>query len=126
MAIGSVTFNRNTQSQIIGSVVASADRPYLSSMSMIAPSPDWFTGLEAVDLRDKSTNTWKESITMETFPFDAGTDDGTTYRSVDVVSNPAEPIAQLTADRLASGALLSPDGSTVLPVARWECKLISQ
>lgn len=123
MAIGSPQYHVDVQRQRIGPVVASAERPYLSSMSMIAPSPDWFTGMEAIDLRNSRTNTWFRKISVETFPYDAGTDNGETYRSPDSPSRPQEPIYGLTKDKLSSRDLLDPSGSTVLPVAKWECIL---
>jgi len=55
----------------------SSDYPLLSLVSMIAPSPDWMIAVNSINLRDG--NTWKSSITIDLFPYDAGTDSGMTY-----------------------------------------------
>ena len=71
---------------------------------------------------DPATDRWYEKVVVETFPWDAGTDSGTTYESEDALVIPSYLITQLTVGTVPdSGAFLSPDGDTVLSVSRWTC-----
>lgn len=73
---------------------------------------------------DTITNTWLESFKIETYPWDAGSDPSPTYDSPNADSDPQEVIFQLTVDTVPStGVFLSPDSSTVLPVATWSCSV---
>ncbi|NRA93085.1 MAG: T9SS type A sorting domain-containing protein [Psychroserpens sp.] len=80
-------------SATLTNVVVSSDFPLLSLAAMIAPSPDWMIAINAVNLRENGT--WRNEIIIPLFPYDAGTDSGTTYTSADVVSNPVQPITSL-------------------------------
>ena len=70
-------------------VEVTQDYSLVSLVTMIAPSPDWFTGIIKMDLCDSSTGMWRDSwnVTM-LHPWDAGTDDGTTFTAVNAVTNP--------------------------------------
>ena len=46
--------------------------PYLSIISMVAPSPDWFTGLNDFDMRDEDSTHWLQEVILDLFPWDAG------------------------------------------------------
>ena len=59
-------------------VEISSDFPLLSLASMIAPSPDWFIAINSLNLMNPD-GTWKTSIVMDLFPYDAGTEDGFNY-----------------------------------------------
>ena len=61
-------------------VEVTQDYSLVSLVTMIAPSPDWFTGIMQMDLCDSSTGMWRDSwnVTM-LHPWDAGTDDGNTF-----------------------------------------------
>ena len=56
--------------------------PLVSVVSMIAPSPDWFIGVDSVPLCNGTD--WVKSVTYNLYPWDADTDGGTTYTSGDV------------------------------------------
>ncbi|MCZ6604825.1 MAG: spondin domain-containing protein [Alphaproteobacteria bacterium] len=75
-------------------VTATPDFPYLTYATMIAPSPDWFVGVEAISLCGSSD--WVETITIDLFALDAGSDDGVTFRTEDVDSDPKQPISLLS------------------------------
>ena len=47
-------------------------RHYLSIMSRITPSPDWFVGIDRLDLCNTTSCTWKTNFTVELTPIDAG------------------------------------------------------
>ena len=74
-------------------LTADADHRYLSLTSMIAPSPDWFVGVHSLPLA--ANDAWLSEITVPLFAYDAGTDDGVTYRAPDANSNPQQPIARV-------------------------------
>ena len=68
-------------------------RTQLTLVTMIAPSPDWFVGVGGLDLRD--TKNWRDTIVVDLFGYDAGTDSGTGFTSRNADTQPAEPISLL-------------------------------
>lgn len=80
-------------SATLDGVVVSSDYPLLSLVSMIAPSPDWMIAINSINLR--TGGSWQNEITIPLFPYDAGTDSGTTYTASDQVTVPAETISNL-------------------------------
>ncbi len=63
-------------------------------VSMIAPSPDWFVGVDSLDLLVDGE--WVDEIIVELLAYDSGTDDGPRYTSPNAESNPHAPIARIT------------------------------
>ena len=74
-------------------IAVSKAYPYITSVSMIAPSPDWFIAIENVELF-KNGN-WVESLTLVPGNYDAGTDSGTEFESDNLDTNPKELITKL-------------------------------
>ena len=68
----------------------------VSLITMIAPSPDWFVGVDSYDLC--GMNGWKETVTMDLLPWDAGTEDGLTYKLDNMPTNPVDVIMRITTD----------------------------
>ena len=64
----------------VNSVDVDADFPYISLITMIAPSPDWVAMIGNQKLTDNSGN-WLGSISVDVYATDAGTDSGPTYTS---------------------------------------------
>eukprot|EP00958_Prasinococcus_capsulatus_P019746 scaffold2478_cov374-Prasinococcus_capsulatus_cf.AAC.2 len=64
-------------------------------VTMLAPSPDWITGVSSVDMCDRTTGEWRQTYSMNAYPVDAGTDSGMTFMAEDMDTNPREPIALL-------------------------------
>jgi len=64
--------------------------------SMAAPSPDWFVGVNAVDLYDASKKEWIKKKTIQLKLYDAGTDSGTLFTAANLATNPTENISLLT------------------------------
>ena len=62
----------------------------VSLVSMIAPSPDWFVGVDSLPLREGGQ--WIEELTVDLQAYDSGTDSGREYDSGNVDTQPAEPI----------------------------------
>ena len=75
----------------IDNITISEAYPLVTFLSMIAPSPDWFIGVNSETLRSGNNslnNGWKDTYSMNLFVYDAGTDDGTDYQSGNTASNP--------------------------------------
>ena len=66
----------------------SGSHPFVSFVTMIAPSPDWFTGVAALPLSQGGQ--WVKSVRVPLWAWDAGTDNGTTYRSKNQETQPSE------------------------------------
>lgn len=65
----------------------------LSFIVRIVPSPDWFVGMDSVDLCDGDQ--WKENVSLELYPYDAGTDSGFTFSSPNFETIPQDKITQV-------------------------------
>lgn len=65
----------------------------LTAVTMIAPSPDWFIGVNGLELRPDGE--WIESITLMMDPWDSGTDSGANFGSPNEDTDPPEPISSL-------------------------------
>ena len=78
----------------INDVNVDADFPYISLITMIAPSPDWVAQINNEKLTDNSGD-WKTSISVNVYATDAGTDNGTTYTSANSNTNPAQDMSSL-------------------------------
>ncbi len=69
--------------------------PFLTLVSMIAPSPDWFVGVDGSNLRQGAC--WAPRIEMDLMGYDAGTDSGTTFTARNADVTPHEPIGPIEA-----------------------------
>ena len=122
--IGMDQFNDLDRSQTFGELLLTPDFPFLSSITMMAPSSDWFTGIPGFSPIDKIDGVWYEFFEVATYPWDAGTETGNAYSLNNGAEDPHKPISQLTVDTVPENdILLDPSGKTVLPVATWSCLL---
>ena len=94
----------------------------VSGVFMLAPSPDWFTGIRGVDLCDSSTGEWLSEVTVSSATWDAGTDSGTTYNSDNNATSPAVAVSEITAANFPSSVLVS--NGVALPTASWKFTLV--
>ncbi len=69
------------------------DYPLVSLVSMIAPSPDWFVGVDSLNLFENGTFVDEKVVAL--YAYDAGTDSGYTYTSHDKPTVPQEPIFKI-------------------------------
>lgn len=72
---------------------ASLEHPLASVVTMIAPSPDWFVGVNGLSLFENGD--WVEQKKISLYGWDAGTDSGEFYDSANLVTSPFEPITLL-------------------------------
>ena len=68
--------------------------PFVTLVSMVAPSPDWFVGVSALPLMEEGA--WRERVEVNLRVYDAGTDDGTVFTAENADTDPAEPVTALT------------------------------
>ena len=57
---------------------ANASHPRLTFLTMIAPSPDWFVGIDNLDLLDENGQ-WRDQIVLDLNSYDAGSENGTRF-----------------------------------------------
>lgn len=81
-------------------VRVSRDAPYITVVSMIAPSPDWFVSARNIKLYDQGK--WLERILIPAPLYDAGTDDGEEFTSADKDTQPKQPIGRFAGAPSAS------------------------
>ena len=79
-------------------IETTSSQPYLSFTSMLAPSPDWFVGVDRMLLLEQGV--WVQEKSVDLFLYDAGTDDGETYKSPNAPTNPRGIIEHFTSSRL--------------------------
>lgn len=95
-AVGSLVLrpgNIGPEQNIVFDIVVDADHPHLSLLTMIAPSPDWFVGLNSLNLR--ADGEWIEEITMTLNSYDAGTEQGANFSLTNPATNPQDIIRAL-------------------------------
>ena len=80
--------------------------PLVSLVAMVAPSPDWFTGLNDVNLMENGG--WTAAKTLELYAWDSGGDDGLTYKAADKDNNPKKPTMQNLDRHFAKAGKASP------------------
>lgn len=88
--VGKVTFD----------VTVDRDHSLFSFASMLAPSPDWFVGLDSLELWDNTKNCWKQDVSLDLDAIDAGTDGGsptTPFSNIyDHFTRPDDPLEPRT------------------------------
>ncbi len=77
-----------------GTFAVNSDFPLLTLTSMVAPSPDWFVGVDSLPL--SLNGQWLPAVTVDLFPYDAGTDSGVVFDSLDLDTQPRAPISALS------------------------------
>ena len=73
------------------------DNPYVTLVSMLVPSPDWFVGVNAIKLLNED-GTWIDNKTVVLHVYDSGTDDGLDFTSTNIDSNPKQNISLLSSN----------------------------
>ena len=83
---------KNFKDSLVTTVRVDAKHPLVSVVNMVAPSPDWFTGAESVNLAENGG--WVKTRTLVLPAYDSGGDDGTTYKAADRNTNPKKPTSR--------------------------------
>lgn len=96
-----------------GTFPVNSDFPLLTITSMIAPSPDWFVGVDSLPLYEDGQ--WKPVLTIDLYPYDSGTDSGVFFDSPNADTQPREPISALTGSPFAGQPRLGTLTLTLVP-----------
>ncbi|XP_024429590.1 spondin-2 [Desmodus rotundus] len=73
---------------------AHARHSLVSFVVRIVPSPDWFVGVDSLDLCDGDR--WRDQVTVDLYPHDAGTDSGFTFSSPNFATIPQDTVTKIT------------------------------
>jgi hypothetical protein len=71
----------------------SSNYPLVTLVCMLAPSPDWFVGVDSLNLMEDGEFINETTVTL--YAYDAGTDSGTNYTSPDDPTVPPVPIFKI-------------------------------
>lgn len=85
--------------------------PMVSFVAMIAPSPDWFAGVADLTLRENGGWVARKEITL--YAWDAGTDNGTTYKADDADTQPRAAVAPNRSAHFVTNGTAIPVGKLV-------------
>lgn len=117
--VGTV-FEGPALSRVPGTIVTqfttSKKHPLVSMVTMIAPSPDWFTGISDLSLVAKGE--WKEEVSASLWAWDAGTDSGKTYNAKNIDTQPQESVRLLATPHFLTNDGLVPIGTIRLTRVR--------
>jgi len=90
--------------------------PYVSAAAMVAPSPDWFTGISSVQLRKDGK--WVQKLSLPLLVWDAGTDNGTIYEAADAESMPRQSVRLNASPHFMANGTLLPVGTVTITQIR--------
>ncbi len=85
------------------------DHPLVTLCSMIAPSPDWFVGVDSLSLIENGQ--WVSNKVVTLYGNDAGTDSGASYTSPDLVTVPRGVVTQFTGFPAIQNGVIVPFGN---------------
>ncbi len=83
---------RDFSDSLVATIHVDSQHPMVSLVMMVAPSPDWFTGVASVPLMENGQ--WVAATTVDLIAWDSGGDDGTTYKASDRDANPKQPASR--------------------------------
>ncbi len=88
---------------------ATPAHPLLSFVTMLAPSPDWFTGGADVPLR--VDDQWVDDVEIVLWAWDSGTDNGGTYDAGNADTQPRQSVRLLATPHFLTAEGLVPMGT---------------
>ncbi|MSU57242.1 MAG: hypothetical protein EXS35_03505 [Pedosphaera sp.] len=83
--------------------------PLVTLVSMIAPSPDWFVGVDSLNLIENGQ--WVTNNVVTLYAKDTGTDSGVSYASPDLVTVPRGVVTQFTGFPAIQNGVIVPFGT---------------
>ena len=107
------------QATLNGQIISTQEHGYFSFTTMIGPSPDWFLGVDSINLCNESQCEWKQEISSELLPLDAGSDAGISYLSPNKPLHPKQPITKLITKTIPE----SPFSVAIEPFGSFKLKL---
>src|SRR5882672_1173553 len=97
---------KNWRDSMVATVRVDPAHPLVSVVNMVAPSPDWFTGVASVNLADGGT--WVARRTLTAPAYDSGGDDGKTYKAPDKDTNPKKATSRAGGRHFVVGGRVKP------------------
>jgi Spondin_N len=85
----------------------------ISFESMLAPTPDWFVGIDSYNLIQNGK--WVTDITIPVYGYDAGTEDGDVFGYANPATVPQQPISLMTP---ANASVIANGNMVIAPFAR--------
>ena len=82
---------------------------FVSFATMLAPSPDWFTGVSGVALQDEAG--WRDAVSRPLWVWDAGADSGPDFEGPNIDTQPRQSVRLLTHPAFLTGTGLAPIGT---------------
>ena len=82
---------------------------FVSFATMLAPSPDWFTGVSAAALQDEEG--WIDTVTAPLWVWDAGADSGPEFQGPNEDTQPRQSVRLLTHPAFLTADGLRPIGT---------------
>ena len=80
------------------------DFPLVTLAAKVEPSPDWFVGVSGLDLRPNGE--WEREVSVDLYPWDAGTEGGSQFSDGFPATNPQGRISSLrNTDRFSDGPI---------------------
>jgi hypothetical protein len=98
-----------TDSTTINATIKNAS---ISFESMIAPSPDWFVGIDSYKLIQNGK--WITDVTIPVYGYDAGTEDGDVFGYANPATVPQQPISLMTP---ANASVIANGNTAIAPFA---------
>ena len=95
-----------TGSSTINPVTLTSDHPRVTLLTMVAPSPDWFVGVSGLSLLDAQGD-WLASRSVNLYPWDAGTEEGTEFSLSNPATSPQGAITSLRGKGKFSNAAIA-------------------
>ncbi|HYU09051.1 MAG TPA: spondin domain-containing protein [Gemmatimonadales bacterium] len=97
---------KNWRDSMVATVRVDPAHPLVSVVNMVAPSPDWFTGVSSVDLAENGA--WVARRTLTAPAYDSGGDDGKTYKAADKDTNPKKATSRAATRHFVVGGRVKP------------------
>lgn len=92
-------------------IVVNESNPAVTLSTMVAPSPDWYVAVVNVNLLEDGS--FVNEKVIDAHVYDAGTDDGVTYLSENMPTNPPAPISLFVDSPMGNGTELNAVIATV-------------
>lgn len=89
-----VGFSTGVTPSVAFEVEVSGKHASMTLATMIAPSPDWFTGVSSMPLL-QSNGSWRDHGLVELFPYDAGTENGYEFSLNNDATTPHQAIMSI-------------------------------
>ena len=103
---------RNFNDSLVATIHVDSLHPLVSMVMMVAPSPDWFTGISNVNLMENGQ--WVSSRRFDLIGWDSGGDDGTTYKAPEMDTSPKKPTSRAMTPHFVINGVDVPVGSLTL------------